>query len=118
MHLDVLPGQERTHAVPKEKIGKIRIFFLRHGAQGMDICDDTFVAIWMCKVSVLIVCDDGCTVAEVIIGDHIVALISCVLCKIIVSICIIYHAVADLQNCFRRVFRFPDNCMDLGFSVR
>ena len=83
MHLDVLPGQERPHAVPKEKIGKIRIFFLCHGAQGMDICDDTFVAIWMSKIAVLIICNNGCTVSEVIIGYYVIALLSGMLCKYI-----------------------------------
>ena len=102
----------------KEKIRQIRIFFLRHSPQGMNISNNTFIAVWVSEITVLVVGNNGCAMPKVIVGDHIVTLSGSMLCKIVVSVCVINHAVTNLQDRFWCTFRFPDNRVNLCFSIR
>ena len=96
----------------QHEIRHIRILLFGDLPQLVKVCDDTFIAVRMFEVAMLVIADHRLSVAQMIISNDINAMLIEILRKPIISSDIFHHAVADLQNSPNRALRDPFQRMD------
>ena len=83
----------------------------------MHITEHTCISVLFIKESVLRLALNRLSMSEMVISHDIPAPAAQILCKFIISLDILYHSVAKLQNGTYVSFRFPFDRMDLRVSV-
>ena len=118
VHRNILPREERAHAVSEQKIWDIRIFLLRQAPKRVDVGEQTFVAVRMLEIAVLFVFRHRFAVSEMIVSDDVDA------CRVhrrreaVVAQNMLRHSVADLQNGADFSVGDPFDDANRRFSVR
>lgn len=117
METDVLPCQERPHAVSQKKEGDVGIFFPCDRSESMQIGKNTFISVRICEISVILIIYHRFPVSQVVISDHIISVTVQKLCKIVITADKFAHAVADLQNSPDIALRNPLDGVDFRSAV-
>ena len=103
--------------MPQEEIRHIRIFLRRFPVQVADIAHDTLVALRLCEVSVRALVNDGFTVPEMIVSDHVKSRFRHKPRKAVIAVNEFDHTVDDLQNAADLSLRDPFDRVYAGCTV-
>ena len=94
----VLPGIERAHAVPQQKVRHTGVALLGAQGHGVQVVQHGTVAVRLGKVAVVGLGADGPAVAQVVVADHHDALPGQILRQRLVPVDELHHAVGQLQH--------------------
>ena len=101
----ILPGIERTHAVPQQKIRHARVqLFGAHG-HGVQVGQNGAVAVRLGKVAVVRFGADGAAVAQMVVAGNKDAPPGQIFRQRLVAVNKFHHAVGQLQNRLYFTFR-------------
>lgn len=83
----------------------------------MHVRDYTCIPIFFVEETIFRFTLDGLSMAQMVIPDNIKPPFTQILCKFIIAVNVLHHAMAHLEHRFYLPFRFPLNRMDFRIPI-